>query len=174
MRKVCAFAVFSEGNCARPRKVNDTGPAQQGKLWWWGQGLLIPGGGGEGIPSFRVEMRGYNFDELEKANCRLAEKAVLKHKHIQEVRYQWAHGHTMEQKTEENMVLSLDQNRSLWEKNPTPIRRWYNSHAAIWANLKGPFRGCDFGSISRKTDSKDLQFDLEQKGIDRWEWSEFF
>nr|MBI1232248.1 AcrB/AcrD/AcrF family protein [Cytophagales bacterium] len=72
-----------------------------------GQGFFT-GPGGEGIPSFRVELRGYNFNELEKQADRLAEK-LLTHRRIQEVntneRLTW-----QEQKTEE-YVLRLDQEK---------------------------------------------------------------
>ncbi len=70
-----------------------------------GQGFYT-GGGGEGIPSFQVTMKGYNYDELEKQSEVLAEM-LLKHKRIQEVntneRLSWN-----ESKTEE-YVLRLDQ-----------------------------------------------------------------
>jgi multidrug efflux pump subunit AcrB len=70
-----------------------------------GQGFFT-GAGGEGIPSFRVTMKGYNYDELERQSEVLAEK-LLQHRRIQEVntneRLSWN-----EQKTEE-YVLRLNQ-----------------------------------------------------------------
>jgi multidrug efflux pump subunit AcrB len=70
-----------------------------------GQGFFT-GAGGEGIPSFRVTMKGYNYDELERQSEVLAEK-LLQHRRIQEVntneRLSWN-----EQKTEE-FVLRLNQ-----------------------------------------------------------------
>jgi multidrug efflux pump subunit AcrB len=70
-----------------------------------GQGFFT-GAGGEGVPSFRVTMKGYNYDELERQAEVLAEK-LLQHRRIQEVntneRLSWN-----EQKTEE-YVLRLDQ-----------------------------------------------------------------
>ncbi|MBD3630206.1 efflux RND transporter permease subunit [Cyclobacterium sp.] len=72
-----------------------------------GQGFYT-GPGGEGIPSFRAELRGYNFTELEKQADILAEK-LLSHRRIQEVNTneRLSYG---EQKTEE-YVLRLDQQR---------------------------------------------------------------
>lgn len=70
-----------------------------------GQGFYT-GPGGEGIPSFRAELRGYNYSELEKQAEILASK-LLSHRRIQEVntneRLSWG-----EQKTEE-YVLEFDQ-----------------------------------------------------------------
>lgn len=70
-----------------------------------GQGFYT-GPGGEGIPSFRAELRGYNYTELEKQAEILASK-LLSHRRIQEVntneRLSWG-----EQKTEE-YVLEFDQ-----------------------------------------------------------------
>ncbi len=72
-----------------------------------GQGFYT-GPGGEGIPSFRAELRGYNYTELEKQAEILATK-LLSHRRIQEVntneRLTWG-----EQKTEE-YVLAFDQQR---------------------------------------------------------------
>ena len=70
-----------------------------------GQGFYT-GGGGEGIPSFQVTMKGYNYDELERQSEVLAEK-LLKHKRIQEVNTNERVSYN-EAKTEE-YVLRLDQ-----------------------------------------------------------------
>ncbi|PRY86737.1 efflux RND transporter permease subunit [Mongoliibacter ruber] len=70
-----------------------------------GQGFYT-GAGGEGIPSFRVSMKGYNFDELERQAEVLAEK-LLQHKRIQEVNTNERLGWN-ELKSEE-FVLRLDQ-----------------------------------------------------------------
>jgi multidrug efflux pump subunit AcrB len=70
-----------------------------------GQGFYT-GAGGEGIPSFRVTMKGYNYQELERQSEVLAEK-LLKHKRIQEVNTNERLGWD-EQKTEE-FVLRLRQ-----------------------------------------------------------------
>jgi multidrug efflux pump subunit AcrB len=72
-----------------------------------GQGFFT-GPGGEGIPSFRVEMRGYNFDELERQAEKLAEK-LLTHRRIQEVNTNERLSY-YERKTEE-YVLRFDQDR---------------------------------------------------------------
>lgn len=70
-----------------------------------GQGFYT-GAGGEGIPSFRVTLKGYNFDELERQAENLAEK-LLQHKRIQEVNTNERLGWN-ELKSEE-FVLRLDQ-----------------------------------------------------------------
>ncbi|MEX2569214.1 MAG: efflux RND transporter permease subunit [Cyclobacteriaceae bacterium] len=72
-----------------------------------GQGFYT-GPGGEGIPSFRAELRGYNFTELEKQAEILAEK-LLQHRRVQEVNTNERLSY-QEQKTEE-YVLRFDQNR---------------------------------------------------------------
>ncbi|WP_194776339.1 efflux RND transporter permease subunit [Pararhodonellum marinum] len=72
-----------------------------------GQGFYT-GAGGEGIPSFRVELRGYNFNELENQSEILADK-LLRHKRIQEVNTNERLSYN-EQKTEE-YVLRFDQER---------------------------------------------------------------
>ncbi|WP_339923385.1 efflux RND transporter permease subunit [uncultured Cyclobacterium sp.] len=70
-----------------------------------GQGFST-GPGGEGIPSFRAELRGYNYSELEKQSEILAEK-LLSHRRIQEVNTNERRGWN-EKKTEE-YVLRFDQ-----------------------------------------------------------------
>ena len=72
-----------------------------------GQGFST-GPGGEGIPSFRVSMKGYNFDELERQSEILAGK-LLEHKRIQEVNTNERLGYN-EQKTDE-FVLRFDQEK---------------------------------------------------------------
>lgn len=70
-----------------------------------GQGFFT-GSGGEGIPSFRVTLKGYNFNELERQADLLAAK-LLQHKRIQEVNTNERLSYN-EQKTEE-YVLRLNQ-----------------------------------------------------------------
>jgi multidrug efflux pump subunit AcrB len=70
-----------------------------------GQGFST-GPGGEGIPSFRAEMRGYNYAELEKQAEVLAEK-LLVHRRIQEVNTNERRNY-YDKKTEE-YVLRFDQ-----------------------------------------------------------------
>lgn len=78
----------------------------QWQIYGVGQGFYT-GSGGEQIPSFTVQMKGYNFDELERQANVMAEK-LLAHKRIQEVNTnERRYG---EQKTEE-FVLRLDQNQ---------------------------------------------------------------
>jgi multidrug efflux pump subunit AcrB len=72
-----------------------------------GQGFST-GPGGEGIPSFRVTMKGYNFDELERQSEILAGK-LFEHKRIQEVNTNERLSYN-EQKTEE-YVLRFDQEK---------------------------------------------------------------
>jgi multidrug efflux pump subunit AcrB len=72
-----------------------------------GQGFYT-GPGGEGIPSFRAELRGYNYSELEKQAGILAEK-LLTHRRIQEVNTNERLSYN-EKKTEE-YVLRFDQQR---------------------------------------------------------------
>lgn len=72
-----------------------------------GQGFST-GPGGEGIPSFRAEMRGYNYAELEKQANVLAEK-LLTHRRIQEVNTNERRNY-YDKKTEE-YVLRFDQQR---------------------------------------------------------------
>lgn len=72
-----------------------------------GQGFST-GPGGEGIPSFRVTLKGYNFDELERQSEILAGK-LLEHKRIQEVNTNERLSYN-EQKTEE-YVLRFDQEK---------------------------------------------------------------
>jgi multidrug efflux pump subunit AcrB len=136
----------------------------QWNIYGVGQGFYT-GGGGEGIPSFRVEMRGYNFDELERQTVVLAEK-LLKHKRIQEVNTNERMGYD-EQKTEE-YVLSLDQNQiALGETNQYEVIN-------TMLDLSKPqdpsgmltLEDKNYSLVIRETDSKDFsKFDLEQKGL---------
>lgn len=136
----------------------------QWNIYGVGQGFYT-GGGGEGIPSFRVEMRGYNFDELERQTEVLAEK-LLKHKRIQEVNTNERLGYD-EQKTEE-YVLRLDQNQiALGETNQYEV---INTMLDL-SKPQGPsgmltLEDKNYGLVIRETDSKDFsKFDLEQKGL---------
>ncbi|AWW31240.1 AcrB/AcrD/AcrF family protein [Echinicola strongylocentroti] len=70
-----------------------------------GQGFSA-GPGGEGIPSFTVMMKGYNFDELERQSEVLAEK-LERHKRIQEVNTNERMGYR--ERTSEEFVLRFDQ-----------------------------------------------------------------
>jgi multidrug efflux pump subunit AcrB len=77
------------------------------QIYGVGQGFYT-GSGGEGIPSFRVTLKGYNYDELERQSELLAGK-LLRHKRIQTVNTNERLGWD-EQKTEE-YVLRLDQSK---------------------------------------------------------------
>lgn len=136
----------------------------QWNIYGVGQGFYT-GSGGEGIPSFRVEMRGYNFDELEKQTEILAEK-LLKHKRIQEVNTNERLSY-QEKKTEE-FVLRLDQNQIALGQT--------NQYEVINAMLdmskpQGPsgYLALDeknYGLVVREAESGDFsKFDLEQTGL---------
>ncbi|WP_200975691.1 efflux RND transporter permease subunit [Echinicola sp. 20G] len=87
-------------------KATDWSGANWG-IYGVGQGFSA-GPGGEGIPSFTVMMKGYNFDELERQSEVLAEK-LLKHKRIQEVNTneRLSYG----EKSSEELVLRFDQQK---------------------------------------------------------------
>ncbi|MCR9084788.1 MAG: efflux RND transporter permease subunit, partial [Cyclobacteriaceae bacterium] len=136
----------------------------QWNIYGVGQGFYT-GAGGEGIPSFRVTMKGYNFDELERQAEILAEK-LLKHKRIQEVntneRLGWG-----EQKTEE-YVLRLDQNQiALGQTNQFQL---INTMLDL-SKPQGPTGSLtleekNYGMVIREAKSNDFsKFDLEQKGL---------
>ncbi len=129
-----------------------------------GQGFYT-GAGGEGIPSFRVEMRGYNFDELERQTEILAEK-LLKHKRIQEVNTNERTSY-QDQKTEE-YVLRLDQNQlALGQTNQyqvisalTDMSKPQGASSSLSlddVNYRVMIREANSGNFSK--------FDLEQTGL---------
>ena len=129
-----------------------------------GQGFYT-GGSSEQIPTYRVKMKGYNFDELERQANVLAEK-LLAHKRIQEVKTNERMGYG-EQKTEE-YVLRLDQNKIALGQT--------NQYEVITALLdmskpRGPsttltLEDTNYGLVIRERKSGDFsKFDLEQKGL---------
>jgi multidrug efflux pump subunit AcrB len=129
-----------------------------------GQGFFT-GPGGEGIPSFRVELRGYNYDELERQSEILAEK-LLTHRRIQEVntneRLSWN-----ERKTEE-YVLRFDQERlALGGGNQYKIIQALDDIAKPSnpsANLE--IEGKSFAVVIReKSSPKFSRFDLENSSL---------
>jgi len=129
-----------------------------------GQGFYT-GAGGEGIPNFRVEMRGYNFDELERQTEILAEK-LLKHKRIQEVNTNERLSYS-EQKTEE-YVLRLDQNQiALGQTNQFEVINALQDMSMPQAT--SGYLALDeknYGVIIREADSKNFsKFDLEKTGL---------
>ncbi|HAH37038.1 MULTISPECIES: efflux RND transporter permease subunit [unclassified Algoriphagus] len=136
----------------------------QWNIYGVGQGFYT-GGGGEGIPSFRVTMKGYNFDELERQANVLAEK-LLKHKRIQEVntneRLGWG-----EQKTQE-YVLRLNQNQiALGKTNQFEL---INTMLDL-SKPQGPsgfltLEDRNYDLVIREANAGDFsKFDLEQKGL---------
>ena len=136
----------------------------QWNIYGVGQGFYT-GGGGEGIPSFRVEMRGYNFDELERQADVLAEK-LLKHKRIQTVNTNERLSYN-EQKTQE-YVLRLDQTQialggtSQYELVNTLQDLSKPQRPATYLNLEDQ----NYGLMLREVQSEGFsKFDLEQKGL---------
>ncbi|GMQ26130.1 efflux RND transporter permease subunit [Algoriphagus sp. oki45] len=136
----------------------------QWNIYGVGQGFYT-GGGGEGIPSFRVEMRGYNFDELERQADVIAEK-LLKHKRIQTVNTNERLSYN-EQKTQE-YVLRLDQTQialggtSQYELVNTLQDLSKPQRPATYLNLEDQ----NYGLMLREVQSEGFsKFDLEQKGL---------
>lgn len=129
-----------------------------------GQGFYT-GGGSDQIPSYRVKMMGYNFDELERQANILAEK-LLAHKRIQEVKTNERAGYG-EQKTEE-YVLRLDQNRMAMGRT-----NQYEVLNALQDMSKPTSRSTiltledkNYGVMIRERESGDFsKFDMEQKGL---------
>ncbi|MEB2776851.1 efflux RND transporter permease subunit [Algoriphagus sp. D3-2-R+10] len=136
----------------------------QWNIYGVGQGFYT-GGSSDQIPSYRVKMKGYNFDELERQANVLAEKLLL-HKRIQEVKTNERAGYG-EQKTEE-YVLRLDQNRmALGHTNQFEV-------LTALQDMSKPQRTSTFltleeknyGLMIRERRSKDFsKFDMEQKGL---------
>lgn len=74
----------------------------------YGVGRGFSNSAGESLPNFKIEMKGYNYDELEK-QAQVISTELLKHKRIQKVntneRLSWY------EKASDQFVLSIDQNR---------------------------------------------------------------
>ncbi len=136
----------------------------QWNIYGVGQGFYT-GGGGEGIPSFRVEMKGYNFDELERQSEVLAEK-LLRHKRIQTVNTNERLSYN-EQKTRE-YVLRLNQNQiALGGTNQFEVLNTLQD----LSKPQGPstyleLADQNYGLMLRERQSENFsKFDLEQKGL---------
>ncbi|EAZ81213.1 efflux RND transporter permease subunit [Algoriphagus machipongonensis] len=128
-----------------------------------GQGFYT-GPGGESIPSYKVEMKGYNFDELEKQANVMSEK-LLKHKRIQEVNTN--ERNYGEQKTDE-YVLRLNQNQlalggmNQYELISSLLDLAKPRGASAILNLEDK----NYGLLVQESDSKDFsKFDLESKSL---------
>lgn len=128
-----------------------------------GQGFYT-GPGGESIPSYRVEMKGYNFDELENQADVMSEK-LLKHKRIQEVNTN--ERNYGEQKTDE-YVLRLNQNQlalggmNQYELISSLLDQAKPRGASAILNLEDK----NYGLLVQESDSKDFsKFDLESKSL---------
>jgi multidrug efflux pump subunit AcrB len=136
----------------------------QWNIYGVGQGFYT-GGGGEGIPSFRVEMKGYNFDELERQSEVLADK-LRQHKRIPVVNTNERLGYN-EQKTQE-YVLRLDQNQiALGGTNQFEVLNTLQD----LSKPQGPstyleLADQNYGMMLREGQSERFsKFDLEQKGL---------
>lgn len=136
----------------------------QWQIYGVGQGFYT-GSGGEGIPSYRIEMKGYNFDELERQANVLAEK-LLKHKRIQEVNTNERRGY-WDPKTEE-YVLRLDQRQmALGQTNQYEVLTVLED----MSKPRGPstfmtLEDKNYGLVIRERKSSDFsKFDLEQRGL---------
>ncbi|HSF55559.1 MAG TPA: efflux RND transporter permease subunit [Algoriphagus sp.] len=136
----------------------------QWNIYGVGQGFYT-GGGGEGIPSFRVEMKGYNFDELERQADALAKK-LKQHKRIPEVNTNERLSYN-EQKTQE-YVLRLDQNQiALGETNQFEVLNTLQD----LSKPQGPssyleLADQNYGLMLREREAESFsKFDLEQKGL---------
>lgn len=136
----------------------------QWNIYGVGQGFYT-GGGGEGIPNFRVEMKGYNFDELERQSVVLAGK-LSQHKRIPEVNTNERLSYN-EQKTQE-YVLRLDQNQiALGGTNQFEVLNTLQD----LSKPQGPSNYLEladqnYGLMLRERQSERFsKFDLEQKGL---------
>ncbi|MDR7129384.1 multidrug efflux pump subunit AcrB [Algoriphagus sp. 4150] len=136
----------------------------QWNIYGVGQGFYT-GGGGDQIPSYRVKMMGYNFDELERQANVLAEK-LLVHKRIQEVKTNERMGYG-EQKTEE-YVLRLDQNKiALGQTNQNEVitaMQDMSKPTSSSTTLTLDNKNYELVVRERKSDGFS-KFDLEQKGL---------
>lgn len=133
------------------------------QIYGVGQGFYT-GPGGEQIPSFTVEMKGYNFDELERQANVLAEK-LLAHKRIQEVNTNERRYY--EQKTEE-FVLRLDQNQiALGGTNQYEIiNALQELSKPQGANGLLTIENKNYPLLVREKESPSFsRFDLENKGL---------
>ncbi|WP_192346039.1 efflux RND transporter permease subunit [Algoriphagus sp. Y33] len=136
----------------------------QWNIYGVGQGFYT-GGSSDQIPSYRVKMMGYNFDELERQANVLAEK-LLVHKRIQEVKTNERMGYG-EQKTEE-YVLRLDQNKiALGQTNQNEvITAMQDMSKPTRASTMLTLENKNYGLVVRERKSGDFsKFDLEKKGL---------
>ncbi|GAB3233219.1 efflux RND transporter permease subunit [Algoriphagus aestuariicola] len=129
-----------------------------------GQGFYT-GGGSDQIPSFRVEMKGYNFDELERQADILAEK-LKKHKRIPEVNTNERASYS-EQKTQE-YVLRLDQNHiALGGTSQYEVLTMLQDLSKPRMNSAYlTLADQNYGLMIREKQSEDFsKFDLEKRGL---------
>lgn len=136
----------------------------QWNIYGVGQGFYT-GGGSDQIPSFRVEMKGYNFDELERQSELLAEK-LKQHKRIPEVNTNERLSYN-EQKTKE-YVLRLDQNQiALGGTNQLEVVNTLQDLSKPQINSAYlTLADKNYGlHIREKQADAFSKFDLEQKGL---------
>jgi multidrug efflux pump subunit AcrB len=136
----------------------------QWNIYGVGQGFYT-GGSSDQIPSFRVVMKGYNFDELERQSEALAEK-LLKHKRIQTVNTNERASYS-EQKTQE-YVLRLDQNRiALGETNQYEVLNTLQDLSKPQMNSSYlTLADKNYGLLIREKHAEGFsKFDIEQKGL---------
>ncbi|WP_035455037.1 efflux RND transporter permease subunit [Algoriphagus terrigena] len=136
----------------------------QWNIFGVGQGFYT-GGGSDQIPSFRVEMKGYNFDELERQAEVLAEK-LKKHKRVPEVNTNERASYS-EQKTQE-YVLRLDQNQiALGGTNQFEVLTTLQDLSKPQMNSAYlTLADKNYGLLIREKHAEAFsKFDLEQKGL---------
>ncbi|GAB3651986.1 efflux RND transporter permease subunit [Echinicola sediminis] len=125
-----------------------------------GQGFHA-GPGGDGIPSFTVMMKGYNFDELERQSEVLAKK-LLKHKRIQEVNTNERMGYN--EKSSEEFVLRFDQEQMALQRTNQyeVISALQDLAKPTGAGLSVALKDKSYGVVVREEGAEDFsRFDLE-------------
>ncbi|WP_186756046.1 efflux RND transporter permease subunit [Echinicola salinicaeni] len=129
-----------------------------------GQGFSA-GPGGEGIPSFTVMMKGYNYDELARQSEVLAEK-LMQHKRIQEVNTneRLSYG----ERSSEEFVLRFDQKKlalqgtNQYEVMTALSDRSKPTGTSLYLNLEDK----NYGVVVREKHAEDFsRFDLEETSL---------
>ncbi|UCS92436.1 efflux RND transporter permease subunit [Echinicola marina] len=129
-----------------------------------GQGFSA-GPGGEGIPSFTVMMKGYNYDELARQSEILAEK-LLQHKRIQEVNTNERLAYR--DRSSEEFVLRFDQKKlALQGTNQYEVMSALSDRSkptgpSLYLNLEDK----NYGVVVREKHTEDFsRFDLEETSL---------
>jgi multidrug efflux pump subunit AcrB len=134
------------------------------EIYGVGEGFYI-GAGGDEMPFFRVIMKGYNFDELDRQSEVLAEK-LLEHKRIQEVNTNERLSYN-EQKTEE-YVLRFDQSRlALGQTDQFKVINALNDMSKpLGPSLYISLNNQNYGLVVREKNSDSFsRFDLEESAL---------